>query len=115
MTNSATNPGRNPRIMVFETSQSFDCDPARLFNILGDIQQWPSEGEPRMLKRREVELVQLAFADATRAKLTLQRLESGGGTLVAVEHDLCVDLAQVNHWREYWKELFEALRLRVEI
>jgi hypothetical protein len=115
MTNSESALGRNRKIMAYEAAQLFGCDPARLFNILADIDQWPAEGEPRVLKRREVDFVQVAFADATRATLKLQKPESGGGTLVELEHDLCLDLEQVNHWRDYWNELFDSLRSRVEI
>lgn len=114
MTNQSST-GRNPRIMMFEDLQVFSCDPARLFNILSDIHQWPTEGEPRMLKRREVDLVQLAFADATRATLNIARSETGTGTQVQLEHDLCVSLDQVNHWRDYWNEFFSSVRSRVEI
>lgn len=113
--NSDSAIGRNRNVMSYETSQSFNCDPARLFMIFGDILQWPAEGEPRMLKRREFDLAQVAFADATRATLILSRTEVGSGTTVEISHDLCINLEQVNHWRDYWNEFLAGIRTRVEL
>jgi len=113
--NSDSAIGRNRNVMAYETSQTFTCDPARLFMIVGDILQWPAEGQPRMLKRREFDLAQVAFADATRATLTLSRTEAGSGSTVEISHDLCTSLEQVNHWREFWNEFLSTIRSRVEL
>mgnify|MGYP006273269359 CR=1 FL=1 len=107
--------GRDHRIMAYEETQTFSCDAPRLFNIIRDPAQWPAEGEPRILKSREADFVQVAFADATRATLNLTRSAVGSGCEVSLSHDLCTDLAQVNHWRDYWASFFESLRKRVEL
>lgn len=106
---------RNPKEFEIEREEIFECDPARLFVIFSDILQWPEDGQPRMLKVSEPNFVQVSFADATRVRVSLERHEVPGKSVVTIEHELISDLEQQSHWNEYWDEQVAALRARVEL
>jgi len=107
--------GRDADIREFFAEETFDCEPARLFVILGDIDQWPPAGSPRMLSRKEPKSVQVSFADATRAQVSFERGDQPGTAKLVVHHDLCKDGHQTRSWKAYWKGHFKALRQRVQL
>ncbi len=111
----ATPIGRDGDIREFYAEETFECEPARLFVILGDIEQWPPAGNPRMLSRKEPISVQVSFADATRALVKFERGEQPGTAKLVVHHDLCKEGHQTRSWKAYWKGHFKALGQRVQL
>ena len=107
--------GRDADIREFFAEETFACEPARLFVILGDIEQWPPAGNPRMLSRKEPISVQVSFDDATRALVRFERGEQPGTAKLVVHHDLCKDGHQTRSWKAYWKGHFKALGQRVQL
>jgi hypothetical protein len=107
--------GRDKNIREFDFDEPFNCEPARLFVILGDTSQWPTKGEPRMLSRKEPTRVQVSFDDATRATIVFERGQEPGTALLKVHHDLCLDGNQVRSWKTYWRNHMQALKNRVEL
>lgn len=107
--------GRDAGLRLLTHQDSFACEPSRLYVILSDIGSWPREGEPRILKSREPESVQLSFDDATRALLTISRRDMAGRTNLLVEHELLRTQDQLNEWFDYWQRTISEIRSRVEL
>ena len=109
MPESAGGPDRGLR--EFELTLRVQSQLARVFLILGDISQWPTEQNPRMLVRKDFERVTIAFDDMTRASVKF--LSAGEATQILVLHELCKSQEQVDSWRNYWFTLMESLKSRL--
>jgi len=107
--------GRDADIRQFTIEEIFECEPAQLFVILGDISQWDAAGEPRMLLRKEPKRVQVSFSDATRVNLTFERGDKPGTAKLTLHHDLCKDGAQTRTWKAHWKTQLKAIAKRVQL
>ncbi|MFM5904078.1 MAG: hypothetical protein ACKOOD_03215 [Microbacteriaceae bacterium] len=83
----------------------------RLFLVLGDIGQWPSQGSPRLLVRKENERLTISFDDLTRASVHFRTI--GEFTELAIRHELCIDDQQVERWKAYWQALVTDLNERL--
>ena len=106
--------GRDREIREFELEYGFEAPLARVFLILGDIQQWPADQNPRMLVRKDLERVGIGFADMTRATLTFAP-GAASATRVRIRHELCKSDEQVRQWQAYWAELAKTIRGRLMI
>lgn len=103
--------GRDGGLREFELTLRVQSQLARVFLILGDISQWPTEHNPRMLVRKDLERVTIAFDDMTRASVKF--LSAGEATEIVVLHELCKSQDQVDSWRNYWFTLIESLKSRL--
>ena len=102
---------RDNGLRQFELSFRIAVPLSRIFVILGDISQWPTEQEPRMLVRKELDRVTMAFGDMTRASVSFN--SAGESTDIVVFHELCKNQQQVDGWRDYWFTLIENLKKRL--
>ncbi|NDH64901.1 MAG: hypothetical protein EBY26_00665 [Microbacteriaceae bacterium] len=105
--------GRDSDLREFELSFRVSVPLSRVFVILGDVSQWPAERGPRMLVRKELDRVTLAFADMTRASVTFS--SSGESTDIVVSHELCKNQQQVDDWRDFWFTLIDDLKKRLGV
>jgi hypothetical protein len=97
--------------LSFESYFRLPVTLGRLFLVLGDIGQWPSEGSPRLLVRKENERLTISFDDLTRASVHFRTV--GEFTELAIRHELCVDAQQVEGWKAYWQNLAVDLNERL--
>ena len=104
---------RDGGLREFELSFRITVELSRIFVILGDISQWPVEQEPRMLVRKDLDRVTMAFGDMTRAGITFK--SAGESTDILVIHELCKNQQQVDGWRDYWFTLIENLKKRLGV
>ena len=93
--------GRNSDILTLEFEQTLGASAARVFAALGDLAQWPTDGHPRMLVRKEATRVALAFDDATRVSISIEP-QNADQCRIAVLHDLCQTQQQLQFWSNYW-------------
>ena len=105
--------GRDGGLREFELSFRVSVPLSRIFVILGDISQWPAEQEPRMLVRKELDRLTMAFGDMTRASVTFT--SSGDSSDIVVFHELCKSQQQVDGWRDFWFTLRENLKKRLGV
>lgn len=97
--------------LSFESYFRLSVSLGRLFLVLGDVNQWPEKGNPRILVRKESERLTVSFDDLTRASLHFRIV--GTQTEVSVRHELCQSVDQVEQWKKYWNDLITDLGERL--
>ena len=104
---------RDGSLREFELSFRISVELSRIFVILGDISQWPPDNNPRMLVRKDLDRVTMAFGDMTRASVSF--VSAGEFTDIVVFHELCKNQEQVDGWRDYWFTLIDNLKQRLGV
>ena len=95
---------------LFATSvaRDFGIELPRIFTVLVDLQNWPTNPAPRMLLRKENERFQVVFEDASRAMLTFVEHQPGFVTVV-VAHELLESAHDAELVEGYWLRLLTAM------
>lgn len=100
-------------IPKFELSADFAAEVSQLFVIFSDEKRWPEGWLNRILVVRAPGFVQVAFADMSRAKISIESL-GYGNCRVSIEHELLADAEAIKHQTDAWNAYLKQLRGQVE-
>lgn len=103
--------GRNKDIKKLEMKFELPAEAPRIFSIVSDELQWPSELEPRVLKSQPNDRVLVALADFTRLEVLIKT--SLGRCEVSLIQDLIKTSEDVSMYRELWTNWFQEISNRV--
>lgn len=104
--------GRNKDIKKLEMTFELPAEAPRIFSIVSDELQWPSELEPRVLKSQPNDRVLVALADFTRLEVLIKT--NLGRCEVILTQDLIKTSEEVSKYRELWNDWFQQISNRVD-
>ncbi|MEY4275803.1 MAG: hypothetical protein RIS26_266 [Actinomycetota bacterium] len=104
--------GRNKDIKKLEMTFELPAEAPRIFSIVSDELQWPSELEPRVLKSHPNDRVLVALADFTRLEVLIKT--NLGRCEVILTQDLIKTSEEVSKYRELWNDWFQQISNRVD-
>jgi len=105
--------GRNKDIIALELKYELTAESPRVFSILGDDAQWPSELKPRILKRQPHTKVIAALDDFSRPEFSIET--SNDGCEVNLLHDLIKSNDDRKEYRKIWNAWFKQIEKRVSL
>ena len=108
-----TSIGRNKDIISLELEFLLNAETPRVFSIINDIAQWPSDLEARLLKSQPNNKVIAGLPDFSRPEFVISASESG--SLVELHHDLIKTDEDKKLYRKIWKAWFKQVEKRVSI
>lgn len=97
--------------MKLELEYDFAVEPARIFTIISDINQWPAELAGRILKSQPSERLVAALPDFTRPEFTFHVLRKG--THLVLVHDLIKTDDDLKIYEKAWAAWFQELSERL--
>ena len=103
--------GRDKDIRQLELEFSLTGEAPRVFSIIGDEAQWPSDLEARVLKRQPNSRLQVALPDFTRIEFTIE--PTATGSKVTLVHDLIKSAEDHRYYQAAWTEWFGQIEKRV--
>lgn len=103
--------GRDNDILQLEMGFDLAAEAPRIYSILGDELQWPTEFGARILKSVPNERLLLGLSNFTRVELNIT--PRSGGCNVHLQQDLLKSLEQKREARHAWREFFEQIQNRV--
>ncbi|MFM2384442.1 MAG: hypothetical protein RL166_316 [Actinomycetota bacterium] len=105
--------GRNKDIIALELKYELSAESSRVFSIIGDDAQWPSELNPRILKRQPHTKVIAALDDFSRPEFSIEA--SREGCEVILLHDLIKSSDDRKEYRKLWNAWFKQIEKRVSL
>ena len=103
--------GRNKDIKRLELAFELPAEAPRIFSIISDELQWPTELEPRVLKSQPNERVLVALADFTRLEVLINTIP--GRCEIKLVQDLIKSSEDLSGYQEIWTNWFNEIGKRV--